>query len=136
MKTKKNIMIKVNVNYPVGDFLVRLKNASIARHKFLTVDKSKLVMAVSQTLKKARFLDDVKENGDKFEVSLSYRKKEPVLMDVKLISKPGLRIYKSYEELEKRKSPTFAIVSTSLGVMTSGEAIKKKVGGEVIAEVL
>jgi len=52
------------------------------------------------------------------------------------VSKPGLRVYMGVDELGKTKGPTFYILSTSKGVMTSNEAIKKRLGGEIIAEIL
>jgi small subunit ribosomal protein S8 len=67
---------------------------------------------------------------------ISYRKKQPLIMDVRLVSKPGLRVYKKADELEKIKKPTILIVSTPKGVMSSREAIKKRLGGEVIVEML
>ncbi len=56
--------------------------------------------------------------------------------NIKLVSKPGLRIYKSADELEKIKKPTFLVITTSKGVFSKDEALKKRVGGEVIAEIL
>ena len=57
-------------------------------------------------------------------------------MDIKLVSKPGLRVYKSVEELESIRSPAIYIVTTNKGIMTAKDAVKKRVGGEVIAEIL
>ena len=135
-KTNKNQARPVNVSYPVGDFLIRLKNACMAGHKSVTVGKTKLIKAVAETLKKEGFLESLEEVEGKLVVHISYRKKEPILMDVKHVSKPGLRIYMGVEDLAKKKTPTVLIVSTSIGVMTAEEAIKKKVGGELIAEIL
>ncbi len=57
-------------------------------------------------------------------------------MDIKLISKPGLRIYKSVDELEKIKRPTIFLVSTPKGILSSKKAIKQRIGGEILAEIL
>jgi len=125
----------MNLNYPVGDFLIRLKNAAMAERSVVSANKSKLNKAVAEALKKEGFLDEVKEEKDGLTVKLSFRKKEPVLLDVKLVSKPGLRIYMNVEELVAKKGPSVVILSTPLGVLSAKDAIKKKVGGEVIAEI-
>ena len=123
-------------NYPIGDFLIRIKNAVMAGNRSVEVGSTKLIKAVAQILKKGEYLSELKEKDGRLVVQLSYRKKEPVLMDVKLVSRPGLRVYMSADELGKKRGPSIFIVSTSKGVLLSKEAIKKGVGGEVIAEVL
>ena len=135
MKDKKQ-KSKGNINYPVGDFLVRLKNACMAKHKSVSTDATKLIKAVAEVLKKEGYLDSVEEKDGKVNVVLTYRKKEPVMLDVKLVSKPGLRIYMTKEDVERKKGPTTLILSTSRGLMSSKEAIKKSIGGEAIAEIL
>lgn len=130
-KNKKGL-----VGYPIGDFLVRLKNTAMARKKTFSVRKTKLIKMVADTLKKAGFLDDVRIKGGVIEVDLTYRKKEPVILDLKLISKPGMRVYMGVEELESHKKPSDLILSTSKGVLLKKEALKKRVGGEVIVEIL
>lgn len=123
------------VNYPVGDFLIRIKNAALARRREVKVPATKLIKAVAEVLAKEGYLQEVKEDKGEIVVKLAYRKKEPVLLDLKLVSKPGLRIYMGVEDLKKIKRPSIFIVSTPKGVMSSEEAKKKNVGGEVIVEV-
>jgi small subunit ribosomal protein S8 len=136
-KQRKGETIQVMAgNYPVGDFLVRLKNSCLAGKKTAEVPSTKLIKSVAKTLASLGFIEEVSENKGILSVRLTYRKKEPVLTEVKLISKPGLRMYMGVSELEKRKDPSVLILSTPVGVMSSKEAIKKRVGGEVIAEVL
>src|SRR3990167_429922 len=108
-------------NYPVGDFLIRIKNAAKAGHKDVVVDSTGLIKAV--------------EKAKKLTLRLTYKKKEPLLIDLKLVSKPGLRVYMSRDELQKRRRSSILILTTPLGVMSSAKALKKGVGGEVIAEV-
>lgn len=124
------------MNYPVGDFLIRIKNAALARRKVVELRKTKLILAVAKTLEKEGYLSDVKDKDGMLSMVLTYVQRTPVLLNVELISKPGLRIYTSADELEKRRKPSILILSTSKGVMSSKEAVKKRVGGEVIAEVL
>jgi small subunit ribosomal protein S8 len=134
MKNTKTLASK-KINYPIGDFLIRLKNAVIAGNKEVVVPTTKLIKSVSQVLKKSGFISEIKENEGSMSVTLAIRRKEPVLMDVRLISKPGLRIYMKVDELEKAKGPYVAILSTPLGIMTAMDAIKKKTGGELIARI-
>jgi small subunit ribosomal protein S8 len=130
-KTKRS-----NVNYPVGDFLIRIKNAAIAGNKEVVMDKSKMVIEVANVLKKEKIIDDVIVNDRDVLVKLAFRSKSPLLMDVKLHSKPGLRLYMSVDDIKKRKSPSFLILTTPKGVLSDKDAIKKNTGGEVIAEIL
>lgn len=124
-------------NYPLGDYLIQIKNAARAGRKEVVVKNSKLIGSVAQALVKARFLDSAKEEAGELTCHLAYHKKSPVLVDLKLVSKPGLRKYVNAAQLagRKRKKASMLLVSTPLGVMGSDEAQKKRVGGEVIAEV-
>lgn len=123
-------------NYPLGDFLIRIKNQALARGVEVSVPKTKMIFAVANTLVELGVLREVVEENGKIIARLAYRKKEPVLMNLKLISKPGLRIYASVDELKKLKGPKVYILSTPKGIMNSRQAMKEKVGGEVIAEII
>ncbi len=123
-------------NYHIADFLIRLKNASMAGIKELTFPKTNLVLAVAKTLKSEKFLDSVIEADGNISVKLSIYGKKPVLSNVTIISKPGLRIYMNSDEIESIKTPEVYIISTSKGVMSGKESIKKRLGGEVIAKVI
>lgn len=135
MKNNKKKQKKGLIGYPVGDFLIRLKNAAIAGHKEIESDNSKLISSVAACLKKASYLESMEVKGGKITVALAFRRKEPLLMDVKIVSKPGLRVYMGLEDVEKKKGPSIMILSTPIGVVTAKDAIKSKVGGEVIAEI-
>lgn len=123
-------------NYFVGDFLIRFKNAAMAKNKSFEARSTKLVLAVAEALKKQGFLDGVTKKGSKAIFSLAFKHKRPVLTDLKLVSKPGLRVYTDVWELNKRKKPSFLLISTPKGILSSKEAIKQNVGGEVIVEIL
>jgi small subunit ribosomal protein S8 len=123
-------------NYPVGDFLIRIKNASLANRKEVEVFGSNFINEVAKTLKEEGFLDTIEKKNKKIKVTLAYSHKKPVIMDIKLISKPGLRIYKSVDELEKIKRPTIFLVSTPKGILSSKKAIKQRISGEILAEIL
>lgn len=130
-------MMKNNAttNYVIGDFLIRIKNAAMAKNKEVSVTSNKKLIAVSEALKKMGFVDSIKDEKGILTVKLTYKDKRPRLMDLKLISKPGLRVYMGVDELEKKKSPSIFLISTPKGMVSSLKAIKDRVGGEVIAEI-
>lgn len=123
-------------NYPIGDFLIRIKNASLSRKSEVSFPKNKLVMAAGEALKKAGFLDSIEKKDDCLVAHITYKKGEPAILKLKLISRPGLRIYMGVDELEKKRGASIYLLSTPKGIITSREAKKIRVGGEVIAEIL
>jgi small subunit ribosomal protein S8 len=123
------------ISYPLGDFLVRIKNIALAKRRTVEADRTKLIVTVADTLKRAGYLSEVEDKDNKIIVRLTYQRKAPRLVDLKLISKPGLRRYMTVQELENYKSPSVYIVSTPKGVMTSREAVRERAGGEVLAEI-
>ncbi len=132
----------MNTNYPVGEFLIALKNASMAKNKKVEIKANKEIVAIAEALKKLGYLDEVKETKSPEQgrrmltVSLAFRFKKPVLMNLKLVSKPGLRIYMGVDEIEKRKGPATYLISSPKGIISTKDAVKTRTGGEVIAEIL
>jgi len=131
----KTVIKQTTTNYSVGDFLIRVKNAAMAKNKKVIVRPNKGIVAVSEALKKMGFLDEVKLEKESLTVGLTFKNKKPRMMDLKLVSKPGLRVYMGVDELEKKKSPSILLVSTPKGVVSSMHAIKNRMGGEVLAEI-
>lgn len=123
-------------NYPIGDFLIRLANAATAKKREVSVASTKLIKETAQALKKAGYLAEVEEKKGVLIAQLGIRHKKPIIMSVKLISRPGLRIYMAAAEIAKKKGPSRYLLTTPKGIMLSGEAIKTNVGGEVIAEII
>lgn len=128
-------MKNTTTNYAVGDFLVRIKNVAMAGNKIIEVKSTKKLVAVAEALKKMGFIDTVNNDKGILKVTLTFKNKSPRLMDLKLVSKPGLRIYVGVDELETKKSPSVLLISTPKGVTSSLKAIKDRMGGEVIAEI-
>jgi len=126
----------MKINYPLGDFLIRLKNAAMAKNKSFEARPTKLITATAEALKKAGFLSEIKKSKEKTEFVLAFKHKRPVITDLKLVSKPGLRIYTDIWTLGKRKKPSMLFISTPKGVLSSKEAIKQNTGGEVLVEIL
>jgi small subunit ribosomal protein S8 len=125
---------------PISDFLTRIRNAQRARHESLEVPSSRIKLALAHVLRVEGFVGHVSERSEGakkiLSVELKYDGKEPVIRDIKRVSKPGLRVYHGAAELPRVLSDIgIAIVSTSAGIMTNKEARKRKLGGEVICEV-
>ena len=125
----------------IADLLTRIRNAQAAKHESVEVPSSNMKKAIVQVLldegyiRKFIVLDDGKQGIIK--IFLKYTEdKKPAITGIKRVSKPGLRIYSSVENMPKViKGLGIAIVSTSKGVMTDRKARKEKVGGEVLAFV-
>ena len=121
---------------PVGDLLTRIRNASRSRKRELTAPYSKLKYAVCQVLLKEGYLDAVKKQGGDLLINIAYKRRQPVLTGVRNISRPGLRIYQKAKEI---KAPLggagIVIISTPKGVMSSKDARKKNLGGEILGEM-
>jgi len=130
------------VSDPIADLLTRIRNANSANHETLEVSASKLKIEVVKILLDEGYLKSyevIKQPvQDKVKITLKYgaRNREKVITDLKRISKPGLRIYRSHDKLPTvLRGLGIAIVSTSQGVMTAKSARKLGIGGEVIAHV-
>ena len=129
----------MNVTDPVADMLTRIRSANSARHETVDVPSSNLKKAIAEILneegyiKGYQIIDDGKQGIIK--ITLKYgANKEKVLSGLKRISKPGLRVYASRDELPKvLKGLGIAIISTSKGIMTDKKARALNVGGEVLA---
>lgn len=125
------------------DLLAKIKNATRARKEHIQTSYSGMDLAVAKLLVSTGYLKSAhkKEIGNKqfLEVKVAYKSKdlkEAIFTDFKLASKPGRRIYKSYQELRPvKQSYGISILSTSKGVMTNREARKEKVGGEYLCEI-
>lgn len=126
------------MNHKISDFIIRIKNAALARRKEVALPYSKVTREIGKVLVKIGYLTaskDLEKEGKKIiTATIKYEKRLPVIAGVKIISKPSLRVYgstKDIVEIEKRGKKT-AIISTSSGVMTGKDAIKKKIGGEIL----
>ena len=128
------------MNYTVGDFVIQLKNGSMARKKELIIPYANISKAIAKVLVKEGFIESVAEDtidGHRYLViNLRYQRRKPTLTDVALVSKPSLRIYVGADEIMKKQGRSaIAVLSTNSGVMTGKEAIKKGVGGELLFKV-
>lgn len=129
------------MNYLVSDFVIRLKNASMARRREAILPYSSINKAIGDVLVRKHFLDKIKgeeQNGKKVLIGvIRFEHREPTITDVTIVSKPSLRVYTKAKDMTKveRKRLSTIIVSTSMGVMTGKEAYKKGIGGEFLFEI-
>ena len=124
---------------PIADMLTRIRNANTAKHDTVDVPASKMKTAIADILLNEGYIAkyDIVEDGNfkTIRITLKYGadKNEKVISGLKRISKPGLRVYASKEELPKVLGGLgTAIISTNHGVITDKEARKLGVGGEVL----
>ena len=128
-------------NDPIADMLTRIRNANQMRYTEVQVPASNIKIEIAKILKNEGFIADYKVTKDDVQgticLNLKYGdKKERVITGLKRISKPGLRVYvDAYKMPSVLNGLGIAIVSTSKGVMTSKEAKKERLGGEVLAYV-
>lgn len=125
---------------PIADLISRIKNGYQARKKIVLVPHSKIKENLCRILIRYGFLKTLKINKEKagsvMELDLKYDRKIKAVTAIKIVSKPGLRVYRKAGEIPRVKmGPGITIVSTSAGLMTGKEAQKKNLGGEVICQV-
>jgi small subunit ribosomal protein S8 len=128
---------------PISDLLTRIRNSNVRQHDRVDVPMSKMKLEVVRVLKDEGFIANYKSlyNGTNkrgtIRVFLKYSPtKECVIRGIKRVSKPGLRVYRSYDDIPRvRGGFAVTILSTSQGIMTDREAKEKKVGGEILCQV-
>ena len=132
----------LTTNDPIADMLTRIRNANTAKHDTVDVPASKMKIAIANILVDEGYIAkyDLVEDGNfkTIRITLKYGKdkNEKIISGLKRISKPGLRVYASKEELPKVLGGLgVAIISTNKGVITDKEARAQGVGGDVLAFV-
>jgi small subunit ribosomal protein S8 len=123
---------------PIADMLTRIRNGSVARHSIVEIPSSRMKVEIARLMTEQGYVVgyEVKlgEHGEVINVELKYGKnRERVISGIKRVSKPGRRVYAKKESLPKVLGGLgTAIISTSRGLVTSAEARKLGLGGEVI----
>ena len=131
----------MNMTDPIADMLTRIRNASLARHREVTLPSSKVKREIARILAEEGFIDGYKTSNDGIqeylELGLKYIEgKSPVVAGLKRISKPGLRVYARKTEIPRVLGGLgIVILSTSRGIMTGQQARKLNLGGEVLCYV-
>ncbi len=125
----------------IADLLTRIRNASSAKHATVDVPASNVKKAITEILLNEGYIKgyQVVEDGKQgiIRITLKYdENRTPVISGIRRVSKPGLRIYSSCEDMPKvMKGLGVAIVSTSKGIVTDKKARELGVGGEILAFV-
>lgn len=126
---------------PLGDMLTRIRNGQSASKSTIASPASKLRENVLNVLKQEGYIRgfsrvNVSEGIEELNIELKYNEGEPVISEIKRISKPGQRVYSSVKELPKVYNGLgISILSTPCGVMSDNEARKANVGGEVLCTI-
>ena len=126
---------------PVGDMITRIRNAQMRSLSSVKIPGSKFRASILDVLKKEgyisdyKFLTDVKDKNS-LTVSLKYDNGNPVIKEIKRVSKPGRRIYAKADSIPIIQNGLgLAIVSTSKGIMSDSDAKNQNIGGEIICRV-
>ena len=134
----------MSMSDPIADMLTRIRNASRARHASCEMPTSRMKLAIAEVLRDEGYIESFDERGDGIDkvlrVYLRYapggRGRDPILMGLQRVSKPGLRVYTRASTIPRVFGGLgTAILSTPQGVMSGNRARRLKVGGEVLAHV-
>jgi small subunit ribosomal protein S8 len=130
------------VTDPIADFLTRIRNAQMARHRIVEIPASNVKKRMTEILYdkgyilKYKFEDDNKQGLIKIALKYDGNTKEPAIRSLERVSRPGLRQYAKPAEIRRVQNGLgIAIVSTSKGLMTDKEARATNVGGEVMCYI-
>jgi len=126
---------------PIGDMFSRIRNGQMRLLESINVPASNFRLQILEVLKSegyiSNFFIEKKENNKKnLKVDLKYYEGNPVIKEIKRVSKPGRRIYSRADSIPKIQNGLgLAIISTTKGVMSDNEARKNNIGGEIICRV-
>jgi len=126
---------------PIGDMITRIRNAQMRFLQSVNIPSSKFRAKILDILKQEGYIADYKilkdtENKSNFSVNLKYTNGQPVIKQIRRVSKPGRRIYAKATSIPKIQNGLgLAIVSTSHGIMSDNDARNKNIGGEIICRV-
>ena len=129
------------MNDPIGDMLTRIRNASMRGKSTVITPGSKQRARVLEVMADEGYIRGFEETSDKghpaIEISLKYYEGQPVIRELKRVSKPGRRVYMGVKEIPQvRQGLGVSIVSTPKGVMSDASARSQNVGGEVLCTVI
>lgn len=126
---------------PIADLLTRIRNASMAGHKRLTVPSTNLKREVVRVMQENNFIRGFAEQAGGVQSTLHIRlrytpSQEPIIRGIQRVSRPGLRRYANCEEVRQyNRRMGIVVVSTSRGIMSGDEAIAVGIGGEILCHV-
>jgi len=122
---------------PIADALTIIRNGSMVKKESVDMPASKIIKSILEILQKEEYIDTFKSIEDKkqgrLKVYLKYISGKPAIINIKRISRPGLRIYVNKEEIPRvLRGKGLAIISTSSGLVTDNQARQQGIGGEVL----
>lgn len=128
---------------PIADMLTRLRNANVAMHDEVVMPASKQKEALAGVLVKEGYIvgfsigENTKGPGQLLKIDMKYSpERRRVISGIRRVSKPGLRVYRKHNEVERVLGGLgIAVLSTSKGLMTDREARRQRIGGEVLCHV-
>lgn len=132
--------MSIQTSDPVADLITRIRNAIAVGKTEIRVPTSKLKFAVAEKLQKINYIEKVElekaEPRDILHIVINNENENSRINEISKVSKPGRRVYVGVEEIPKVKSGRGTVlISTSKGIMTGQEALKNKLGGEVIVKI-
>ena len=130
----------MSIQDPISDMIARVKNAQSRGHKEVLLNSSKINLGICKVLESEGYIKKVELVGEQpkqeIKITLKYFEDLPVIKEFDRASKPGLRKYFSFDQIPSVKGGLgTAIMTTSKGIITSDQAKKEKVGGELICTV-
>jgi small subunit ribosomal protein S8 len=124
---------------PMADMLTRIRNAQNAKIKVVSMDSSKMKVAVAEVLKQEGYVKEYRVEGDvkpTLSIDLKYFEGRPVIEEIKRVSRPGLRQYKGKDDIPVVKGGLgIIILSTNKGMMSDRAARSAGLGGELLCSV-
>ncbi len=125
---------------PIADALTIIRNGSMVKKESVDMPASKIIKSILEILQKEEYIDTFKSIEDKkqgrLKVYLKYISGKPAIINLKRISRPGLRIYVNKEEIPRvLRGKGLAIISTSSGLVTDNQARQQGIGGEVLMHI-
>jgi small subunit ribosomal protein S8 len=130
----------MSIQDPISDMLTRIRNAQARAKREVSMPASRKKAAIAQVLEKEGYINGYREEGEgaarQLTIELKYYRGKPVIERVWRVSRPGLRVYKTKDELPSIIGGLgVAIVSTSRGLMSDREARAQGIGGEIICSL-
>ena len=131
----------MSISDPLGDMLTRIRNAQRARMSVVTSPASRLRSTVLDVLQREGYIrgyseSEMRKGLHELRIELKYHEGEPVIKEIRRVSKPGRRVYSKIKDLPREFGGLgISILSTPKGVMSDGEARAANVGGEVLCKV-
>ncbi len=130
----------MNLSDPIGDMFTRIRNGQLRSLSFVKIPASKFRLKILEVLKAEGYIKNIlvedEKNKRNLKVDLKYYEGNPVIKEIKRVSKPGRRVYSRASSIPRIQNGLgLSILSTSKGVMSDIDARKNNLGGEIICRI-